>query len=45
MRSVSEGIGIDGIKEEWLGEFGFQYEFAETFGWLNGIGSDNALGA
>ena len=33
---------IDGLKEGFITEAGLEYHFAETMGYLNGVGTDNA---
>ena len=40
----SSGAGrLDGKKEEYLTELGFEFHHPETFGYLNGVGGDNGL--
>lgn len=42
LKGVTEGIGVDGINEEWLGEYGWQFKHPGKWGWLTGVGQDNA---
>lgn len=37
------GTGVDGKQEEFLTEGGYEFHYAETMGYLNGVGQNNTL--
>jgi hypothetical protein len=41
-QSNTNQSGKDSVDEEWLTEGGYEFNQAKTFGYLNGIGSDNS---